>query len=99
MSEDRARYMREGETKTLDVLTVIEGQIEGLEKASADCTNIEEKINVADAIIRLVNTSNYYLTKKAIGERAASKSSDDPRIEELQFLAQCLPPMPPFMPK
>lgn len=98
MSEDRARYMREGETKTLDVLTVIEGQIEGLEKASADCASIEEKIKVADAIIRLVNTSNYYLTKKAIGERAA-KGSDDPRIEELQFLAQCLPPMPPFMPK
>lgn len=82
----------------MDVLEVIERQIEVLEGASSECASIEEKINVADAIIRLVNTSNYYLTKKAIGERAA-KGSGDPRIEELQFLAQCLPPMPPFMPK
>ena len=82
----------------MDVLNVIERQIEVLEGASSECANVDEKIKVADAIIRLVNTSNYYLTKKAIGERAA-KGSDDPRIEELQFLAQCLPPMPPYMPK
>ena len=52
----------------MDVLKVIERQIEVLEGASSDCTSIEEKINVADAIIRLVNTSNYYLTKRRLAK-------------------------------
>ena len=94
MSEDRARYTTDvkekGESKTMDILQVIENQIKGLEEAAAATTDAEQKIKIAQTISELVKSQGGLLIFKSIENaiRQEFKGLSEEEVKEfLQVMA------------